>query len=135
MKSKVAREVAQAEIEKWLDYKKIKEAKREAEETTTETIVDAICDGTLVLNKDYTFTHKLAFPLKSDGEDTLKELTYKPRLEVREINTKMKGIKPSDADGRIMGYIAALTDQPRGVLTRMDTEDNRIAQAFATFFL
>ena len=54
---------------------------------------------------------------------------------VRGINAKMKGVKSGDSDGRIVGYIAALTDQPSGIITSLDTEDNSLAQQIVAFFL
>ena len=95
-----------------------------------------MADGTLVVEKDFKLTHTLVFPItNSDGKETVAKLTYKPRLMVRDINVKMKGIKAGDNDGRVVGYVAALTDQPSGVLTSLDTEDNGLAQAIAMFFL
>lgn len=133
---KITEEVARREVGKWLDYKKVKDKKRENLEAQIDVIVDNIVDGTLVLDSDHKFTHTLSFPLtNAKGEVTLKSVTYKPRLTVKEINSKMSGIKASDADGRVIGYIAALTDQPSAIIANMDTEDNSLAQAFATFFL
>ena len=135
--AKIPLETAQAEVDKWLDFKKVKDQKRENNKEQIELIVDAICEGTLVLDeKTLVFTHKLSFPLgSSDKEGTIKELTYKPRLMVRDINAKMKGVKAGDSDGRIVGYIAALTDQPSGIITSLDTEDNSLAQQIVAFFL
>jgi len=133
--SKIPLEVAQVEIEKWLDFKKVKTQKRENNKEQLELITDAICDGTLVLDdKTFVFTHKLLFPLGSGDSEKIKELTYKPRLMVRDINAKMKGVKANDPDGRIVSYIAALTDQPSGIITSLDTEDNSLAQQIVQFF-
>ena len=133
---KVTRKVAELEVNKWLDHKKVKDKKRENLQDQIDIMVDSIIDGSLVLDQDFKFTHQLSFPIEnSNGETTVKSLTYKPRLSVKEINSRMKGIKANDPDARVVGYIAALTDQPRAVLTDLDTEDNAVAQAFATFFL
>ena len=133
---KVTRKVAESEVNKWLDHKKVKDKKRENLQDQIDVMVDAIIDGSLVLDQDFKFTHTLSFPIKNaNGEITVKSLTYKPRLSVKEINSRMKGVKANDADARVVGYIAALTDQPAAVLTSLDTEDNSLSQAFATFFL
>lgn len=135
--SKIPLKTAQAEVDKWLDFKKVKTQKRENNKEQIELIVDAVCDGTLVLDeKTLVFTHKLLFPLgNSDNEGTIKELTYKPRLMVRDINAKMKGVKANDPDGRIVSYVSALTDQPSGIIASLDTEDNSLAQQIVSFFL
>ncbi len=133
---KVTRKVAELEVTKWLDYKKVKDKKRENLQDQIDIMVDAIIDGSLVLDQDFKFTHTLSFPIENaNGEVTVKSLTYKPRLSVQEITSRMKGIKSNDPDARVVGYVAALTDKPRAVLTDLDTEDNAIAQAFALFFL
>lgn len=134
--SKIPQKTAQEEVDKWLDFKKVKPQKRENNKEQIELMTDAICDGTLVLDDKMNFVHKLSFPLGNpDSEGKIKELTYKPRLMVRDINAKMKGVKANDPDGRIVGYIAALTDQPSGVITSLDTEDNSLAQQIVAFFL
>lgn len=134
---KVSRETAKKEVESYLDYKKVKARKRENLAPQIELFEDAIMDGSLVLDPDkFVFTHTLAFPLtNAKGDITVRQLNYKPRLDVKEINSKMKGIKANDADGRVVGYISALTGQPSEILTRLDSEDNSLAQGFATFFL
>lgn len=135
--AKIPLQTAQAEVDKWLDFKKVKDQKRENNKEQIELIVDAMCEGTLELDdKTLVFTHHLSFPLgSSDKEATITKLTYKPRLMVRDINAKMKGVKSGDSDGRIVGYIAALTDQPSGIITSLDTEDNSLAQQIVAFFL
>jgi hypothetical protein len=47
----------------------------------------------------------------------------------------MNGVKPSDAEGRLLGYIAALTGQARAILEELDTADKKIAMSIAIFFL
>ena len=136
MNKKIPLETAELEVEKWLDHKRVKPKKRENLKENIEVIVDNICDGSLVLRDDYHFVQTLSFPVKNAaGEEKVKELIYKPRLMVRDINAKMKGVKANDPDGRVVSYIAALTDQPAGVISNLDTEDNSLAQQFASFFL
>lgn len=136
MAKKINLKTAEVEIKRWLDYKKVKGKKRESLQDNIDNMVDSIVDGTLVLQEDFKLVHTLSFPLKNErGEVTIKELIYKPRLQVRDINVKMKGLKPTDADGRIIGYTRALTDQPAEVIKSLDTEDNTLAQHITGFFL
>ncbi len=51
------------------------------------------------------------------------------------IHSHLQGVKPSDADGRVGAYIAALTSTPKAVINCLDTEDYGIAQSIAIFFL
>lgn len=135
MSKKIPLSTAEAEIEKWLDFKKVKERKRENLKENIDYMIDSICDGSLILRDDMHLVQKLSFPMKADDKDSITELVYKPRLQLREINVKMKGLKPTDADGRIVGYTRALTDQPAAVITNLDTEDNTLAQHITGFFL
>ena len=135
MAKKIPLKTAQAEVESWLDFKKVKSQKRENLQDNIDNMVDNIVDGSLILREDMHFVQTLLFPMKYEGKETLKELVYKPRLQLREINVKMKGVKPTDADGRIVGYTRALTDQPAAVITNLDTEDNTLAQHITGFFL
>ena len=131
--AKISKDVAKEEVDKWLDCKRVNEKKRESYEDNIETLIDAVAAGILVLNEDNAFIHNLIFPLK--GELPIKELVYKPRIKVSAIHTHLKGVKTSDADGRICAYVAALTSKPRAVITDLDTEDFSIAQSIAVFFL
>jgi len=130
---KIKPEVARKELEKWLDFKKVKDKKRDDFSEHIDTIVEGIVDGTLSLDDKFVFTHRLSFPIGKD--DNITELKYVPRLMVEDINARMKGVKANDVDGRIVRYIAALTDQPSAVISKLDTEDNSLAQAFVQFFL
>jgi len=134
---KVNKEVALKEVTKWLDHKKIDEKKREESEVQIETIVDAIVAGNLSLNKEFVFTHTLKFEIlaESDGSVVAKEFKYKPRLKMAEIEAKMVNVDSSNSFGLIAAYVAALSGQSAAILKLMDTEDNKIAQAIAMFFL
>lgn len=129
----VSKEVAQVEIEKWLDCKKISERKRETTKDNTAALVDAISEGGLVLTEKNELVQTLKFPI---GETSpVEKLTYKPRLTVKEVNTKMQGVKANDVDGRVTGYIAALTNLTMEEVKKLDTEDYGLAQNIAIFFL
>jgi hypothetical protein len=126
-------DVARKEVEKWLDYKKVSQSKREDREDSIERLTDGFMDGTLVLNEDYTITQNLKFP--TEGEKPITKLDYKPRLKVSTIHQHLQGVKSDDADGRVCAHIAAITGNPKGVIKALDTEDYNIGQAIAIFFL
>jgi hypothetical protein len=126
-------ELAKAEVKKWLDHKKISEKKREKNQDNIEALVEAIVDGHLALNETkFTFTHTLKFPTGENGQ--LTKLEYKSRLEVKEIQMQMQGIKSTDLHGIIISYACALTGKPRGVIAALDSEDYAIVQGIASFF-
>jgi len=132
-KDKVTKEVALKEVKKWLDYKKYNNKKREENEDAIEHLAECIVEGTLVLKPDFVFEHTLIFPV---GEgDMISKLSYKPRLKMSEIEAKSAKIKASNTQALVRSYICALTETASGIIKDLDTEDNRVAQSIATFFL
>ena len=129
----VSREVAQSEIDKWLDHKKISAKKREQQKDSIDSLVDAVVEGTLVLKEDFTLVHTLKFP--TDGESPIKTLEYKPRLKMDIVHAHLQNVKSTDADGRVAAYVAALTTKSKTIVKALDTEDYSVAQSIAVFFL
>ncbi len=124
---------ATKDVEKWLDHKRIGQRKRETYKASIESLVGAVCDGFLSLNDEFEWIHKLKFEIGESGQ--YKELAYKPRMDVEEIQTSLQGVKADDADGRLLSYVAALTGKGKGICKKLDSEDYSIAQAIAIFFL
>lgn len=130
----VSREVAQHEIDGWLEYKKVPERKRESFKDSVDALVDAVSDGCLSVDGDtHVITQTLKFPVGSEVH--VDKLDWKPRLSVSNVHTHLQGVKATDADGRVLAYMAALTGKPKEVIRSLDTEDYSIGQAIAIFFL
>lgn len=130
----VNKEVANSEVCKWLDFKKVSEKKRESKKEYIETIVDAISEGDLELKSDgMILIQKLKFPGDKQGAVTV--LEYQPRIKVNEIQSQMIGVKATDPQSLLSAYVSALTKQPKAAIVAMDTEDWEIAQAIASFFI
>ena len=130
-------EIAEEEVKKWLEYKRISFNREDEEDMAKfKNLVKGFMIGNLILQDDFKITQKLKWPLQDEsGNDAVSELVYKPRLNVKQINAKMKGVKATDADGRIVGYVAALTDQNTGIIEKLDTADNSVAQSIVMYFL
>lgn len=134
--NKVTPEIARQDVERWLDFKRVPAKKRAAVADTIESMAEAIEQGTLIVNDDCTITHNLIFPIEnSDGEHTVEELKYKPRVTTEAISIRMKDVKVTDAHGMFIAYASALTNQPTALIKKLDTEDFRVAQSIVTFFL
>jgi hypothetical protein len=131
--NKIVREVAEAEVTRWLDFKKIGAKKREDHKDSIDKLIEAVEDGLLTLTDNYEFIQILKFPIGEEGAVT--ELKYKPRINVEAVQLQMQGIKVTDATALIGAYLAALTNTPKAILKKLDTEDNGIANAIAVFFL
>lgn len=131
-KNVVTVEVATAEVEAWMDFKKISAQKRETRKEQTETIIGAIVEGSLILEENK-FTQILKEPFGVDVK--FEKLEYKSRIPIDLVHMHLKNVKSDDPDGRLLAHVAALTQKPKDVLKKMDTEDYATAQAIAYFFL
>lgn len=129
----VAKEIAQEEVNSWLDAKKITPQKRETFEAYIEQLVNGICNGALSLNPETkVFTYTLSFP--TEGDAPITKLDFKPRLKLSTVTAHLQGVKSTDGDGRLTAYVAALTGQPKGVINALDTEDYSACLSIAVFF-
>lgn len=130
----IDKEKAEQEISEWLDHKKVSEKGRENRKAQIETLVEFIMSGDLILEPDTKkFIHKLKFPL--EGEKPVKELTYAPRIFMKTVHQRLTGIKSDDGDGRVCAYVSALTSIPMAVIRQLDTEDYKVCEAIAIFFI
>ena len=133
--SKVTKELAQIEFNKWATAKKIKESSRESYKVIEEKIIEAICEGILILNDKLEWEHTLEFPIEGEGIKSTSILTYKLRIATGVLNVAFKGIKPDESDERLVAMIAALTGEPKGIIKALDTStDYSIASCIATYF-
>lgn len=129
----VAREVAQADVDRWLDHKKISERKRGEYADSIASMVEAVSDGAIVVDENCQLIQTLKFPIGS--EMTITRLTWKPRLNVGLVQNHLQGVRPADVDGRLVAFMAALTGQAKEIIRSLDTEDYSIGQSIAIFFL
>ncbi len=133
MAEKITKEIALGEVSAWLDYKKIGDQKRETQKDQINSLVDAVVDGSLSFKDDKSIVLELKFPI---GKDLfLKQMVFKPRLNMRTITAQLQGVKATDFDGRLLAYVAALSDQTKTILGDLDTEDFGLCQSVALFFI
>ena len=131
-------EMAKQEIEKWLDFKNVSQRKREKKETKNniETLTDAICDGDLVLDENHNLVLTLRNPVEDkDGKVQLDKMTFKPRLLLEDVESHLINVKPENTIGMLAAYTSALTSIGSGLTKKIDTDDNKTAQAIVMFFL
>lgn len=134
--TKIARQAAVQDFEQWLDFRKVKEKKREESISQQEELISAIEEGLLVIDEDKNLILKLIYPITNpQGEVTIPELKFKPRLTVHELNVKLKGTSATSVDERIVGYAAALTGTSKNIIEKLDTEDYRTISSIVMYFL
>ncbi len=128
----VSREVAIEEIEGWLDYRRERPKKREANKEYIEQLIEGVEEGVLSVDEDHNIIFELAFPI--GNEKQIKELKFKPLLQVKDYHPHLKTVKSGDSDGRMMAYICGLTGQNSGVISQLYTNDLTMATNIAVFF-
>ncbi len=130
---KVAVAIAEKDVNKWLDYKQIDDEEREENSDQIDNLIRYVSSGKLILGEDCVFIQKLNFPIK--GEIVTSELKYMARSDVSTINSNLRGVKADNPDGRVVAYIAALTQNPKGLIEALDTSDYKVGQSIAVFFI
>lgn len=131
--SKVALDVAEKEVESWMDKKKITQSMRDSLKDQVKILVESVCDGLLILDTETNeWKHILNFAI-GEGE-SIKELTYLSRLNDRILEPALRGVKGDDGDKRLQAYISALTGKAKGIIANLDTVDKRVSTAIASFF-
>lgn len=134
--SKVEKTVALGYVNDWLDKKRIRASKRESYKGTIDELANCIEDGIIEVSDSGEIVHNLIWPITDDeGNETVKQLRYKLRVNEAMLEPYKKGLKPGDNDGRLNAYVCALTGQVKGVIRNLDSEDLGIAQNIALFFL
>ncbi len=133
MEQIIDKETAENEVGKWLDFKKVKDVKRESSKDTIESLIEAVQYGQLTLKDDMSWEQKLDFPIP--GDEPLTTLTFKPRITVRETHAKTKNVKAADVDGRIAALVAALTGKNTALIISLDSSDYSVSTSIALFFL
>lgn len=133
---KVDKSVAIADIERWLDYKRISDKKRESNKEYIDSLVSEIEEGNLTVNDDCILVYSLKFAIEDEGGNpTLEQLTFKPRMRTADLDPYLKGVKATDADGRVRAHICALTGKGMAMIGKLDTEDISVCSTIAVFFL
>jgi hypothetical protein len=137
---KITAEQAEAEVSAWLDRRKVYPETRARYKDSIEILEHALIHGDITIDeKTGEIHHTLLFPLNGDDGSAkdlgVEKFKYKPRMNDKLMRSHLVGVKSDDGDGRLQALIGALTDQPRGIITSIDSADKRIATAIGIFFM
>lgn len=129
----VSREIAEKDVNGWLDFKKVDQGKRDSLEGAIDRMITLVQDGTFEINQEtFSIKHKLKFSIGQNPP--IIELIYKPRIPVSALQDNLAGVNGKDGIAVTLAYIAALTDTAKGILKGLDNEDYRNADLVAVFF-
>jgi len=129
----IPKEKAAEEFSAWLEYQQVSDKTISENEDSIDRIVNKISSGDMIINEDKSMLFRLSFPIGADSH--IKELSIKNRITRRDALPHLNGVKPTDADGRILAYSAALTGQNKAILSEMDSRDQKILDSIVAFFI
>ena len=128
---KISEDIALQDFERWFDSKKLSGSyRKESYEVIEKQMVEAICDGNLIVNEDFTLTLKLAFPLTAPNE--VNELNFVHRIQTGTLQARTAWAKTQEQ--KLLATIAALTGVEGGVIRALDSSDYSRAGAIASYF-
>jgi len=130
---KISYEIAQQEVNKWLDARRVSVSKRESQEAAISSLIEAVMYGNIVIDENNQITQTLTYPIGEN--DSFTKLTYKTRITQGEVSTRISALKNSDSLSVISAYVSALTTQPLSLLQKLDTTDYSLCQTIAVFFI
>ena len=131
----VSHEMAELEVNSWLDSKRIFDSQREGYKEQIDYMIEAIVRGNLSLDEaTNVFTQKLEWPIEHDGE-TVEKLSYKPRINDTMLKPYMNGVKPTDVNAFQIAYLACITGRNKTIVSSMDSIDKKLASSIVVFFV
>lgn len=136
MQDFVSREVAEADINKWLDANKVRKSVRVKYADTINVMIEAVEDGMLLVLSDCSLQHVLMFPIETeDGNIVCRDLAYKLRFKVADLSAQLNQLNASNPVEVTQAYVCALTGQAKAIIGKMDIRDYKLAQCVASFFM
>ena len=126
----VSHEVAEKEVNKWLDFRRVRKKKREENESSIKDMIEAFEEGILSLDEK-TNVIKQALIFETAGK---KVFSFKPTMTVGEGQRRLKGIKAGEHQLMLSAYVAELTGEASEIIRQMNTEDYGISRTIAGFF-
>jgi hypothetical protein len=135
---RVSESVATAEVNKWLDYKRISAADREDFKDHIKSLISGVMEGTVRINEEnFHIEIDLNWPVDSGVGPEISKLSLKPRIQAREISDRLEKMKiaAGNADGRLKAILCALSGQSSGVIGMLDTTDLRMCNNVVIFFI
>ena len=127
-------EQARAEVNGWLDHKKIDADTRNAQSAAIEKLAKYVSEGKIVIGDDKKMVVTLNFPIEVASKE-IPTLTFKPRVTVGETKDKLAAVGVGDFDGKCMAYVQAATGMQQQVLDGLDSTDAALCSLIALFFM
>jgi len=128
---KVSEKIAREDFERWFESKRLGSSFRSGSyEVIEKQMIDAICDGSIIINEDNTITLKLSWPLTQPNQ--IDELIFVHRMQTGAIQARTKIAKTQEE--KLLYTIAALTNNEGGIIRALDPSDFSNAGCVASYF-
>lgn len=129
----VGKDVAEKEVNEWLDHMDIPENARKvgAVKIFVDSIVESVSKGFLVINDDKTITQKLKTPL---AEGATKEIIYDFRYTIGEYYERMKEVNETNETELAIAKLSFIAKKPKEFIGRLEGKDFKVARALVIFF-
>lgn len=128
---KIAPAMAEAEVDKLLDLKKILPKRREVlKETSIPYVIEAVSLGLVEIGTDGTITQTLVDPV--NGVD---KLQYAARIPAAKVQEALGRLKELTVQTKINTYLTLYTGQLPTVINNLEPTDRNTAEAIALFFM
>lgn len=129
-------DTALADINAYIDKKRLLPKRRESLQAPIEAIAEAISLGFIVIGDNDIITHTLIDPIKdSAGNIAYDKIIYKSRLDPSIVNKKISELKVLTQATQTAVISSLLTDQPIAVLNKMEPQDRNICDCISLFFV
>ena len=133
----VEREIAIAEIQKFVEKFDDKKKKEDEIENEYPHVVEAVCLGLLVFNDNSLPKFKLKYPiLNEDKEIAVSDVEFRTRIKPGDLANIMKGLdigkNQIEYTLRCLSYIIK---QPKAMLDKFEKFDYKVIEQVSTVFL
>ena len=127
-------EIALKEVTGWLNYKRVDPFTMQQNWIYIQELVKFLAMGVIVINKDFTITHTLNFPvLLTDGTTAFDKLTYKARVTAMEL-LDMGQSGYETPNGKLITTGSILANKTLAEIGKLDSTDLHVIDALSVFF-
>jgi hypothetical protein len=134
MSEMISAEVAEKELQEWLEKNYISEEKQESFQESVKIIKSAIQKGRLILQEDGKLKMNLISPIGSVASP-VNELVFNARVNRKMVMPHLNGVKADNNDMRLLAYMAASTGKNKTILMELMPEDQVLADNITVFFV
>ena len=131
---KVSREIAEQEVNSWIEHKKMSNKRKEEKKDSIESLISYVQEGIISVDPStFEIIQNLNFEI---GEQIkIPNLKWKPFGNVGRVQLHMKNVDSTDFTGNCIAHACAQTGQSKNIINNLDSEDAVVMKVLAVFFM